>query len=305
MFGTSCFFSRILLILLIHNLLSLSPRSSTTATSRKSVIQTVHQIDADQRLFDRTIYLTQAAPAIEEISDSVLVSENMEASSSMRLFRTNSCDNPLNTTEELCNLNAEDLCKAEIKLETYKPTTTTTTNTCQTKPMPDTKPTQTVRQSKRLQRESLRMSDLQQHVNVTLSQPNDGSDNDSLVSEFKVDATDVGAGPQSRRCSIGTPDEKEADLCRLCEGCKNRRSATPLGQLPPLLERNAFVQSDGLEPLDYSDSNRLQMYATVDDVLVAFFAKIDEGIAQKASRTGLSSNVPSPGPVFLLNNRDA
>lgn len=253
-------------------------------------------------LFDRTIHQIDAAPQIEEISDSVLVSEHMEASSSMRLFRTNSCDNPVNTTEELCNLNAEDLCNAELKFVPFE-NQKIELNTCPPNYQPDTS-LRSTRRSERLRSVSMRLSDLQQHINVTLSPYEDDvkEASDSLVSELKVDPPDEDERPIRKRCSIGTPDETEADLCRQCAGCKNRRSLTPLGHLPPLLDRIPFVDDDRLLPLDFSDYDRLRMYASLEDVLSVSAAKTS-ALESRESRKKVSFNVPSPGPLFLLNNR--
>lgn len=124
---------------------------------------------------------------------------------------------------------------------------------------------------------------------------------DSLVGEFSVDPPDKEERPRKKRCSIGTPDESEADLCRQCAGCKSRRSVTPLGELPPLLERAAFVEQERFLPLDFTDNDRLTMFASLDDAVRGFAAKRDETDALESSK-GISFNVLSPGPLFLLNN---
>lgn len=243
-----------------------------------------------------------AAPNIEEMSDSVLVNEPQEASSSMRLFRTNSS----NTTEELCNLNAEELCKVDIKsgatcdlrVDSRQGNATT---------MAEGKAVGKQRKSERLRNASMRMSDLAKHINVTLSTSNDDDDHetddkDLLKSDLKVESSEEQRPKGRRRCSIGTPDESAADLCRQCAGCLQRRSLTPLGHIPLQLERFPFVEAKRRLTLDTGDYDRLSMYASLDDVLSYHDAQNEAMQMRRLARTGISLNVPSPGPIFLLNN---
>lgn len=189
-------------------------------------------------------------------------------------------DSNTNTTDDLCNLNAEQICKVAPK-----PTASG--------PPPHSSPAET----------NLHFSRLNNLADLTM-----------------FDRTASDAGQLSiRRCSIGTPAQTEETLCRRCAGCQRAGSAepvrpaqlAPLGPLTGVLDRRDLggtgVAGDAApRPLhvDYSGCEQLAKYADATEVFDSFRQRMQQMRSRyELERMQISSNVPSPGFLFLLNNK--
>lgn len=295
---------------------SVIQRHTTFGSGRLSLQQpqSLHDQHAtDRQRFDRTVHALTSGPELDQLSAVTLEFASSELSAdksppvSVRVglhqvssaslvgagtFElTGDSSGNVNTTDDLCNLNAEQICRAAAK----PPTAATYTTAPADEPA------------------NLHFSRLNNHADLTMFDRT-ASDDSSL-----------------RRCSVGTPTQTEETLCRRCAGCRNvirlseasaapERTAkppvVPLGPLTGMVERSELAagsgSGDGEQPtgaarrlhIDYSDCERLAQYADATEVFANYRQRMQLVRHQyEVERLQISSNLPSPGELFLRNNQ--
>lgn len=285
-----------------------SPADPTTQRSDQQQLRN-HLDHIDQQRFDRTLHAIndECQSGISDSASGDLIADN---DSSMGLFRSaplprklstasttttsSSALSSSHTTAELCNL--------------IEP------------PSADATPA-AASTSKR------RFSCLNQYFNLTdIALVADDCGTPTPPAQPLDTTFERPESPGGRRCSIGTPAETEATLCRCCAKCRRRESdandaapavraaaaapASPLGSMASLLPRAVVEATDedssvtaALQPPHYEAYELISQYASTDEVFASYRKRMEHMMREREERRmRISHNVPSPGWVALTNN---